>query len=76
MHTIFTIDTINQLVTLHAYLLCIAEKLQQLVRFFSSYPQLDASYQQAVVDGESHYKTPGIKADFIAFNWYPLNLFS
>jgi len=50
------IDTLFQLVTDHAYLLSFTENRPHLVLFFDPYQQIEASYQQAVVDGHSHYK--------------------
>jgi len=48
--TIFTIDTVFQIVTAHAYLLCFSEKHQYLVKILIPYPQIEATYKQALVD--------------------------
>jgi len=59
------IDTLFQVVTDNAYLLSFTENRQHLVLFFDSYQQIEASYQQAVVDDHSHYKISKIKAGFV-----------
>jgi len=62
------IDTINQLVTERACLLCFAENHQYLEEYLASYPQVEAGYQQGLVDCYSHYKLSTIMTDFITFN--------
>jgi len=52
------IDTLYQLVRDSAYFLCIAEKHQYSVRNITAYPQIEATYQQTVVDSQLNYNSP------------------